>query len=77
MLLEALEPVGTLGGGICGGDAIYMLVKLPAGATSSFFEISFFPCAMVRYTTPPAYVSVKPLMAMVIQVSCFNAHGRN
>ena len=31
MLLDALSPLGTLGDGVWGGDAIYMFARLPEG----------------------------------------------
>ena len=30
-LLDALQPLGTLGNGIYGGDAIYVFARLPPG----------------------------------------------
>lgn len=33
-MLEALKPLGTLGKGVYGGDAIYIWAKLPAGRVS-------------------------------------------
>lgn len=31
MLLDALSPLGTLGNGVWGGDAIYLFARLPEG----------------------------------------------
>ena len=40
-MLEALKPLGTLGKGVYGGDAIYIWAKLPAGRVSSQLPRSY------------------------------------
>ena len=42
-VLEALKPLGTLGKGVYGGDAIYIWAKLPAGRVNSSPHAVIFP----------------------------------
>lgn len=42
-----MRPLGTLGNGIYGGDAIYLFARLPAG-------VRYHPPAIVTYTLPPS-----------------------
>ena len=41
-MLEALKPLGTLGKGVYGGDAIYIWAKLPAGRVHSSLHMLWF-----------------------------------
>ena len=48
IMLAALQPLGTLGNGIYGGDAIYMWCRLPEGI-DLIYKLFALPLCVSRY----------------------------
>ena len=86
-VLEALKPLGTLGKGVYGGDAIYIWAKLPAGRVSCQLPRSYPSlsaawlcsyCTLVVAASPYSEVDAQPSTVPIppshnFVAECYNA----